>query len=80
MALKPNLHLIDRIIRIFFGLFLIYIGYIDHTIIKNETISILIAIFGAINIVVALMNHCPLYRAIGLNTCKDKDGDKESST
>jgi len=36
---KSNLHLLDRIVRILFGVFLIYIGYIDETMIKNDTIS-----------------------------------------
>ncbi len=78
MAIKPNLHLLDRILRILFGLFLIYIGYIDHTIVKNETISMLIAVFGVVNIIVALMSHCPLYNAIGLSTCKEKKAKEYS--
>ncbi|VAW59666.1 hypothetical protein MNBD_GAMMA08-1378 [hydrothermal vent metagenome] len=74
---KPNLHIVDRIVRIMFGIFLIYIGYIDETMIKNDTISMLIAAFGVGNIAVALACHCPLYSAIGLSTCKQKDETTE---
>jgi len=77
---KSNLHLLDRIVRILFGVFLIYIGYIDETMIKNDTISILIALFGAMNIVVALMSYCPLYNAIGLSTCKHKGENSETTS
>jgi len=78
MFLKPNLHIADRIIRILFGIFLIYIGFVDETMIKNDTVSIMIAGFGLINVIVAFMCHCPLYNAIGLSTCKAKNKENET--
>ncbi len=77
MLPRPNLHIIDRVARIMFGLFLIYIGFIDETMIRNNTISMLVASFGVINIAVAFVRHCPLYSVIGLSTCKQKDENKE---
>lgn len=74
MSFKPNLSTTDRIIRTLVGIGCIYVGFIDQNIITNNIISILVGIFGIVNIVAAVISHCPVYGLAGFSTCaKDKD-------
>jgi len=75
--IKRNLHNIDIAIRIIIGATLVYVAFIDTGHIHNNTIRILLGIFGAINIVVALMRSCPMYTLAGLSTFNEKPEDKD---
>lgn len=75
MALKRNLHNIDIVVRIIIGIALIYVGFIDTSYIANNTIRILLGVFGAINIVAALMKSCPIYAIAGISTFRGKSQD-----
>lgn len=61
--MKANLHQIDRIIRIVIGITLIVlplfavIGWWGYVV-------------GAILLATGLINFCPIYRLLGINTCK----------
>lgn len=66
--MKRNLHIIDIIVRIIIGLVLIYVGFIDTSYITNSTVRILLGVFGAVNIVAALMRSCPIYHLAGIST------------
>lgn len=73
--MKRNLHNIDMAIRIMIGVALIYVGFIDTSYIENSTIRILIGVFGAVNIVAALMRSCPIYALAGISTYREKSED-----
>ena len=72
--MKRNLHIIDIIVRIIIGLGLIYVGFIDTHYITNSTVRILLGVFGAVNIVAALMRSCPIYALAGISTYR-KESD-----
>lgn len=63
--MKANLHQVDRIIRIVIGITLILlplfavIGWWGYVV-------------GAILLATGLINFCPIYRLLGINTCKYK--------
>ncbi|MDH5766125.1 MAG: DUF2892 domain-containing protein [Gammaproteobacteria bacterium] len=68
MHLTRNLHTIDQAIRLLLGIACIYLGIIDQEIINNKTISILIIIFGFINLAAGLSRHCMVYKLAGIST------------
>ncbi|OAV30241.1 hypothetical protein AO368_0892 [Moraxella catarrhalis] len=63
--MKANLHQVDRIIRIVIGIALILlplfavIGWWGYVV-------------GTILLATGLINFCPIYRLLGINTCKYK--------
>ena len=76
MSIKPNLHNIDRLIRTVVGIGCIYIGFIDQSMITNNIVSILIGLFGIINLIAAAISYCPIYGFAGFSTCPaDKNND-----
>jgi hypothetical protein len=75
--IKRNLHNLDRLVRVIIGIGCIYVGFVDTSIISNHLISILVGIFGVINIVAAAIAHCPVYNLAGLSTCPTKPEAKE---
>lgn len=67
---KKNMGTIDRIIRIITGLVMMYVGFIDQSIIGNQTINIIIGIFGIISIIFAYIAFCPIYTFGNISTTK----------
>lgn len=63
--MKPNVSSIDRAIRFVIGLGLIGWGIYS----KNWLGAI-----GVIPLLTGLFRFCPLYRVLGLSTCKDCGG------
>ena len=70
---KVNMGLIDRIIRIVTGLGMIYLGFIEQTIIGNLTINIIVGIFGIVSIYFAYIAFCPIYTFGNISTAKTSD-------
>lgn len=73
MAFQRNLHYIDITIRLILGITLIYIGFLDTSIVANGIIRILLGVFGIVNIIAALMRYCPVYKLAGLSTFHKRD-------
>jgi len=79
MSIKANLHKIDRLIRALVGIGCIYIGFIDQSMITNNFVSLIIGVFGVINIIAAAISNCPVYGLAGFSTCSaDKNIDKNA--
>lgn len=74
-----NMCSIDRILRLAVGIALLYIGFIDPGFlgIKSQLLSVLLGVFGLINIGSAFMGHCPVYKIAGLSSLgkQDKNSD-----
>jgi len=68
MSFKRNLHPLDRIIRAIIGLVCVYIGFIDQSVIGNVLASILVGIFGLINLFAAAVSYCPIDGITGIST------------
>lgn len=66
--IAKNMHVIDRSIRVVLGIFLIWIGFIDQSVISNFLISWALGIFGLVNFVSATVAFCPIYFIVGLST------------
>ena len=66
--ITPNLSGIDRLIRLTLGVFLLWLGLIAVDVLDDTFINFVIAIFGAVNVVSAMLSHCPLYKQVGIST------------
>lgn len=73
MKIKRNLHVIDRVARTIVGIGCVYAGFVDAAIIGNEIVSILVGIFGLINLVAAITSFCVVYALAGISTCSNSD-------
>lgn len=65
---KRNMGTIDRIIRIVTGLVMVYLGFIDQSIIGSQTINIIVGIFGIFSILFAYLAFCPIYNLGNIST------------
>ena len=70
--MKINIGRFDQILRIGISAGLIYVGFIDRSIIDDSLSSNIIGSIGVINLIVALIRFCPLYVIADINTCNDK--------
>lgn len=70
---QPNVGRLDQILRIGIGLVLIWVGFIDDTLIRDRLIATLIGVFGTLNLLAALLRVCPIYTVAGINTDKQDD-------
>ena len=67
--MKKNINNLDRIIRItIFALALI----LFITKILTGTIAVVFLIVGTVLMFTSIINFCPIYRLLGINTCKIK--------
>jgi len=71
--MHKNVGRLDQILRIGIGISLIYAGFINESIINDTLSSYIVGGLGLMNIIVALIRHCPFYTMIGLNTCPLKN-------
>ncbi len=69
MVIHKNLHPLDRAARTIVGLGCTYAGFIDGGYIGNETICVLVGIFGLVNLGAALFSYCPVYQLAGISSC-----------
>ena len=54
MVLRRNLSRLDQILRIGVGLVLIYLGFVNTTLIGDTYLAVATGVFGAINVIVGL--------------------------
>lgn len=73
LAVKKNMGPIDRAIRILTGLAMLYLGFIDQTIIDDAAINLIVGIFGFISIAFAYISFCPIYTLGNISTLKNKE-------
>lgn len=66
--MRTNIGRFDQFLRIGISAGLIYIGFINRTLIDDEFSSNIIGTLGVINLVIALIRFCPLYVVAGINT------------
>ena len=76
MAIKKNVGLADRILRLGAGLMMIYFGFINATIIPDQIAALLLGLLGVIFLLTAVFSVCPFYNVIGINTCSDHKHNK----
>jgi len=69
MATK-NMCMLDRVIRVFFSLACLYLGFVDLSIIGDPLLATLVGLFGAFNLLVIAIGICPVYHLAGISTAK----------
>jgi hypothetical protein len=79
MKKGPNMHSIDRTVRLIIGLICSYVGFIDTSLISNRSVAILVGIFGIANIWAFLTSRCPVYSAVGFSTANKTDSNTETT-
>jgi uncharacterized membrane protein YuzA (DUF378 family) len=77
MKKGPNMHPIDRVVRLIVGVSCVYIGFIDSSLISSRLVATVVGIFGIINLWAFITTRCPVYSAAGFSTATKK---KEEST
>ncbi len=73
MRFEKNLHIVDRTARAIVGVACFYVGFIDPVMIENDIVSVLVGLFGVVNLGAALFSHCPAYSLAGISTCRNED-------
>ena len=68
--METNEGTVDRVVRLIFGLVLIYVGFAQ--IVTAGILTYVIAVVGLIMLVTGATEHCQLYTFAGINTCKIK--------
>lgn len=69
---KRNMGTVDRFIRTITGLALMYVGFFEQEIIGNQTINIILGVFGIISILFAYIAFCPIYTFGNISTIKNE--------
>lgn len=67
-SFPQNMHTIDRLLRVVIGVVCLYVGFYDSGLVPNALVSVLVGLFGVMNLVSAVLAHCPVYRLGGIRT------------
>lgn len=67
--MKKNMGSVDKIIRV---LIAIVIAILYWQGIIGGTLGIVLLVFAGVFVLTSLINYCPLYPILGINTCKKK--------
>lgn len=78
MGKGPNMHTIDRFVRLIIGVICVYIGFVDTSLISSQPVSIVVGVFGAVNIWAFITTRCPVYTMAGFSTATNLEIDKQS--
>jgi hypothetical protein len=73
MKIKRNLGRLDQVLRAGIGFILIYIGFVDDTLVTDRLIAGALGVFGLVNIAVSLIGMCPVYLLANINTLPSND-------
>ena len=67
--MKKNMGIADRVIRIVIAV-VIAILYFTKTEPVTDTVGMVLLVIGAVLLLTALINFCPLYKLLGIKTHK----------
>ena len=67
-----NMNRADQAIRTVAGIGMIYVGFIDTSILDDGFFNLLVGIFGVVNVVVGLVRVCPVYFVVGISSLREK--------
>ncbi|MCK5383911.1 MAG: DUF2892 domain-containing protein [Gammaproteobacteria bacterium] len=68
MRMNKNCSMLDQFLRIGTGLGLMYIGFVNTTLIGDPVIATFVGVFGAVNMLAGLSGFCPVYHLAGICT------------
>ena len=67
--MKKNMGSTDKTIRIILA---IVIGVLYYTGVVSGTLGIVLSVVAVVFLLTSLLNFCPLYTVLGINSCKVK--------
>jgi Inner membrane protein YgaP-like, transmembrane domain len=67
MFKQPNVGTLDRAARLILGALLIALPFLTTL---GSTLTVALPVVGAVLVLTAFARFCPLYRLIGVSTCK----------
>ncbi len=65
--MKKNMGTIDKILRVVIAIVMAVLYYMD--LIVSDTLSAVLLFFAAILLITSLLNFCPLYFVLRINSC-----------
>ena len=68
--MKKNVGSIDKIIRVLIAVVIAVLYW--QGMISGGTVAIVLLVLAAVFLLTSLLNFCPLYIILGINTCKRK--------
>lgn len=69
--MKPNLGILDRVVRLALGSALIAVPlFSGMALFASGTATIISILLGIVMLATSSMRFCPLYRIVGIQTCK----------
>lgn len=73
MKLKHNMCHMDRAVRVGIAVGLMYVGFVNTSLIDDSIINGILGAFGVLNLFSAALAHCPVYAIAGISTCSAKE-------
>jgi membrane-bound ClpP family serine protease len=67
--MNKNMGQLDRVIRILLAVGFFALYFLE---VITGTIGLVLVIFAVVFVLTSLFSFCPLYTALGVNTCKKK--------
>ena len=67
--MKKNMGMADRLLRIILAIVVAVLIYLGEL---SGTAAIILGIFAGVFLLTSIINYCPLYTIVGINTCKAK--------
>jgi uncharacterized membrane protein len=71
--MKKNVGIIDRILRIIFGLFLIWLGFFQLKGQEGEVLGIFVALFSLVPFTIAATRVCPVFTIFKISSITKKE-------
>lgn len=68
---KKNMNTIDRMVRLFASVVLIYFGFVEINWITSSLVPVVLGVFGIANLLAAITGFCPVYVLANLNFYKE---------
>lgn len=75
--MKKNVGKIDRVLRIIFGLFLIWLGLFQLKGQEGEVLGILVALFSLVPFTIAATRICPVFAMFRISSITKKEKQKK---
>jgi uncharacterized membrane protein len=70
--MKKNVGRLDQIIRLFFGLFLLWLGLLKFQGLNGSKLGIVIAVFSVIPFTISATRSCPVFTFLHLSSIPKK--------
>jgi len=68
-----NMNRVDQCVRTIAGIGMIYVGFVDTSILDDSFFNMLVGLFGVVNVVVGAVRVCPVYFAVGISSLRPKE-------